>query len=544
MPTASSKKVSKSPDARSHEAVIEQSNFQRLWSRFLERKKNSPKRQGFTYQQPQKKGATQNGSVPACSCKPSHSRTQSPRLSATPSASPQLRRTDRLASTASLKSLGTTPDTSPRTLRKNTPSYSRTITKTLPQLPHSGRCRSFGMGPFTTVYRNRFGTFTRVTSSPPTRPRLSVSSSPVLLRTAGTRGTFTRGRPSARSPPNPMRLYHIACATASSAAKQRPPVRPRLPPPPVPPRPPPPPPPRPRPTFASPTQSSVAKQVAPANKYASHSAASTRSGSPVQQTYGSSGRLTSTNRQSCRASSLSLTSLSTKARHLPRSPAPSPTPVKRSETFTRKSAGSTAAAASPSAAPPAGAETERQVPSASRTKLTRSRTFSKDDRVEIVKRDSSPRVFKPKSPSPAQSPDRMTSKAPQVPKAAPPPPSPPAAAPSAPRSPPSAGDKQKAIRGGRTKTPPRATTSTRASAERLALQAQPRDDYNVDEEYEINGASVDYDLPVAVVANGSLRRASKPALTKEISDRDPAAIQGTTANSKTSRSIMVQTTDI
>ncbi|KAL1437039.1 hypothetical protein MTO96_049047 [Rhipicephalus appendiculatus] len=425
-----------------------------------------------------------------------------------------MRRTDRLASTTSLRSSGTTPDSSPRTLRKNTPSYSRTITKTLPLLPHSGRCRSFGMGPFTTVYRNRFGTFTRVTSSPPTRPRLLVSSSPVLLRSSATRSTFTRGRTSTRSPPNQMRLYHIACATASSAAKQRPP-------------------------------SSVAKQVAPAYKYASHSAASTRAGSPVQhQSYGS-GRLSSSNRQSCRASSLSLTSLSSKARHLPRSPAPSPTPVKRSETFTRKSAGPAPAATASSAVPAASAETERQVPTSTRTKLTRSRTFSKEDRVEIVKRDSSPRVFKPKSPSPAQSPERTTSKTPPVPtKPMPPASSHSVAAPSISRPPPNVGGTQKAIKGRGSKTPPRATASTRASSERLASQTQPRDDDNDDEEYEINGAPVDDDLRAAVFANGSLRRASKPALTKVISDRDPEAVQGTTTNSKTSRSIMVQTTDI
>ncbi|XP_075747226.1 uncharacterized protein LOC142804399 isoform X2 [Rhipicephalus microplus] len=500
--------------------------------------------EGIPNQQPQKKGVSQNGSVHVCSCKPSQSRTHATRLSATPSSSPQMRRTDRLVSTTSLRSSGTTPDSSPRMLRKNAPSYSRTITKTLPQLPHSGRCRSFGMGPFTTVYRNRFGTFTRITSSPPTRPRLLVSSSPILLRGTATRSTFTKGRTNTRNPPNPMRLYHIACATASSAAKQRPPVRPRLPPPPVPPLPPPPPPLRPRPTFASPTQSSVAKQVVPVNKYASHSAASTRAGSPVQhQTYGS-GRLSSSNRQSCRASSLSLTSLSSKARHLPRSPAPSPTPVKRSETFTRKSAGPAAAASSADLA--TSAEAERQVPTTTRTKLTRSRTFSKEDRVEIVKRDSSPRVFKPKSPSPAQSPERTTSKTPPVTtKLVPPATSQAEAAASISRSPPSVGATQMAIKSRGSKTSSRVMASTGTSSERLVSLTQPRDGNNDDEECEINGAPIaDGDLRVVVVANGSLRRSSKPTPTKVTSDRGTETVQDSTASSKTSRSIMVQTTDI
>ncbi|XP_077514728.1 uncharacterized protein LOC144125325 [Amblyomma americanum] len=518
MPTASSKKVSKSPDARSHDVIVEQSNFQRLWSRFLERKKGSTKRQGMPEREEQRKGPTQNGRVLTCSTKSCESKLQTTRTASTPPTSPQTRRTDRLATP--LRSSATTPEGSPRTLRRNT-SYSRTITKTLPLLPNSGRCRGFGVGPFTTVYRNRFGTFTRVTSSPPTRPRLSMSSSPVLLRTTGSRGTFTRGRPTPRGP-SQLRLYHIASATASSAAKQRPPVRPRLPPPPVPPPPPPPPPPRPRPTFASPTQSSVAKQVTPVNKYASLSAASTRSGSPVQLTYGS-GR--TTQRAPSRATSVSLTSLSSRARHLPRSPAPSPTPIRRSETFTRKPASPTPNAAS--------AEPERQAPVQTRARLTRSRTFSKDDRVEIVKRDSSPRVFKPKSPSPAQSPERG-SKSPKA--SSPAPPS--AAPPSVPRSPPSARGKLQTTKAKDSKTASRTTGSTRASAEKLSPQAEPQDG----EGCEINGSVVD--SPIIVIANGSVRRASKAALAKAISNAEITKTECATCNPKVSRSIMVQTTDI
>ncbi|XP_077554457.1 uncharacterized protein LOC144169264 [Haemaphysalis longicornis] len=478
--------------------------------------------------QPEFKPSTENGMLQARPSTPSKSRCQSTRTTVTPAVSPQQRRTDRITPTAS-RSTSTTPASSPRTLRRGTNPYYRTITKTLPLLPDSTRSRGYGVGPFTTVYRNRFGAYTRVTSSPPTRARLVTPSSPVLLRTPSSRSTFTRGRLSPLTP-NQMRLYHIACATASSAAKQRPPVRPRLPPPPVPFPPPPPPPPKPRPTFASHTQSSAAKQVAAVSRHAtaqSLSAASTRSGSPVQPACSIGGR--ARNRQPCRTSSVSLTSLSSRTTQLPRSPAPSPTPVRRSETFTRK-------AATPTASGCAVHDKPVHASSTRTSSLTRSRTFSKDDRVEIVKRDSSPRVFKAKSPSPAQSPERTPT--PRTPPTLKVTSTTPATSP-VPSVPRSVRGKQKTARPKDVVTSPRPSSGHVCEDNGSPLPKTKTDDGN-----EINGSEDADDSVASVVANGSPRRTSKTQFLPATSNAENATAHSPAAGPKTSRSIMVQTTDI
>ncbi|KAM7301629.1 1,2-dihydroxy-3-keto-5-methylthiopentene dioxygenase-like [Ixodes scapularis] len=382
---------------------------------------------------------------------------------------------------------------SPRGSRRST--LSRSFRRALPPLPDS---RSRFGGPYTTTYRNRFGTYTRVSSSPPLRPRLVVPRSPPL-RTPAPISPISRGRLGLTS--SQRRLYQISCATASSAAKQRPPVRPRLPPPPVPPPPPPPPPPKKVPTFASPTQSWVAKQTRPLIEISvpPPRTVSPRSGSPRLQKSSSSVTTAS--------SRLSAKTAASSCKTLPTSTSPSPTSVRRGETFTRKTT-----------------STSPQV----KVTLNRSRTFSKEEPgPAVTRRDGSPRVPKSKSPTPAEGARRPSPTIKVTPPVPPPPPPPPSS------------PKARSIKSNAVRTASKTCSPvTKASTEKLSSSPGSGDEHEEKDDAEEDESSV-------LVPNG-VPKTTKIHSTKttKVSTETPNALPSATTTPKKLRSITVQTSDV
>ncbi|XP_064454917.1 serine/arginine repetitive matrix protein 1-like [Ornithodoros turicata] len=245
----------KSPRGESADGKAQQppqSNFQRLWTKFLEKKKGT--------------GRKEEPPLPAASPKKNiRSAPSSPSPTHKIAGSPKPNRS-KTTSTSARPSPQSSPD--PSTYRKPLRS-TKTITyaTTRNRLPPRTSRRSLPLppdysyrfvGPYSATYRNRFGTYSRISSSPPLRRRVVPPASPTRSRS----GQVPSGRLSPVSPSR-IRLYTLSCATASSAAKQRPPVRHYSPPrpPPSPPSPPSPPRKHALPTFASPTRSWEAKRA-------------------------------------------------------------------------------------------------------------------------------------------------------------------------------------------------------------------------------------------------------------------------------------------